>query len=244
VNRCHRAIHVSAREGFADAGAYDRSRPSYPLPAVNHILDVIWKHQPLPSPVERSTTPAQSEPIGVTTILDVGAGSGKFTKVLDQQLQARTKAASSLTASLNVGRRIGQVIGVEPVPGMREQFRKQYPHLQILDGTAENLPFNCAPTKAPNAGGIVPIITTVDAIVCAQSFHWFSTPKVLAEFARVLVPGRGGNPHLIPFCFLNTYSALHDPSCLLLTRANVSCGVSCVQSSQWYGMSVICRLIG
>ena len=30
---------------------------------------------------------------------------------------------------------------------------------------------------------------SVDAVVCAQSFHWFATPQALAEIQRILKPG-------------------------------------------------------
>ena len=38
---------------------------------------------------------------------------------------------------------------------------------------------------------------SVDAVVCAQSFHWFATPQALAEIQRILKPGGklGGVEH-------------------------------------------------
>lgn len=63
---------------------------------------------------------------------------------------------------------------VEPMPKMREQFAPRLPDVPLLVGTAEQLPVGDA---------------SVDAIVCAQAFHWFDTPRAAEEFARVLRPG-------------------------------------------------------
>lgn len=66
------------------------------------------------------------------------------------------------------------VSAVEPVAEMRTQFSKVLPRVPILEGTAETIPF-------PDA--------SLDAVVCAQAFHWFATKAALAEIARVLKPG-------------------------------------------------------
>ena len=46
--------------------------------------------------------------------------------------------------------------------------------MRALAGTAERIPITTA---------------SVDAVVCAQSFHWFATPAAVAEIRRVLKPG-------------------------------------------------------
>jgi SAM-dependent methyltransferase len=67
---------------------------------------------------------------------------------------------------------------VEPVEAMRREFAKSLPDTTIVPGTANALPL---------ADG------TVDAVVCAQAFHWFANDAVLAEIHRVLKPeGRLG----------------------------------------------------
>jgi SAM-dependent methyltransferase len=66
------------------------------------------------------------------------------------------------------------VIAVEPVEAMRSRLKATYPHIDIREGTAE---------AAPLRNG------EVDAVVCAQAFHWFANPLSLAEFRRVLAPG-------------------------------------------------------
>src|ERR1700728_2104533 len=68
-----------------------------------------------------------------------------------------------------------KVIAVEPVPAMLEQLVRQYPEVEPRSGTAEAIPLGDA---------------SVDAVVCAQCFHWFATPEALQEIHRVLKPGR------------------------------------------------------
>lgn len=68
------------------------------------------------------------------------------------------------------------VVAVEPLPALRERLRATAAHVRTLAGTAETLPL-------PGA--------SVDAIVCADAFHWFDGPRAVREFARVLRPGGG-----------------------------------------------------
>jgi SAM-dependent methyltransferase len=66
-----------------------------------------------------------------------------------------------------------EVIALEPLAAMRERLAG-FPGVRPLDGTAEAIPL-------PGA--------SVDAVACAQAFHWFREAEALAEFRRVLVPG-------------------------------------------------------
>jgi len=66
------------------------------------------------------------------------------------------------------------VIAVEPVPQMREQLAGLLPDVEVREGTATAIPL-------PD--------NSVDALTCAQSFHWFATRAALAEIHRVLKPG-------------------------------------------------------
>lgn len=66
------------------------------------------------------------------------------------------------------------VIAVEPVQAMLDELIRQYPEIEAKSGAAEAIPLEDA---------------SVDAVVCAQSFHWFATPKSLQEVHRVLKPG-------------------------------------------------------
>ena len=66
------------------------------------------------------------------------------------------------------------VIAVEPIRAMFDQLILQYPGIEARSGSAEAIPLEDG---------------AVDAVVCAQSFHWFSTPEALDEIRRVLKPG-------------------------------------------------------
>ena len=96
---------------------------------------------------------------------DVGVAAGKT--VLD--LGSGTgKFLSTLRATG------AKMIAVEPVAAMRAQLVAKNPDVEALEGTAESIPL---PAES------------VDAVVCAQAFHWFATPRALAEIRRVLKPG-------------------------------------------------------
>ncbi len=67
-----------------------------------------------------------------------------------------------------------EVIAVEPVAEMRERLAELLPGVAVTAGTAEatGLDGGCA-----------------DAVVAAQSWHWFSPGEALAEVERLLRPG-------------------------------------------------------
>ncbi|MCI4335733.1 MAG: methyltransferase domain-containing protein [Thermoplasmata archaeon] len=89
--------------GFDRAAVrYERGRPDYAVDAVAHLAEAL------------SIAPGR-------TVVDVGAGTGKFTREL-----------------LRFG---PQLTAVEPMPGMRAQFALQLPKVRLLEGTAEHLPF-------------------------------------------------------------------------------------------------------
>ncbi|SAK74615.1 class I SAM-dependent methyltransferase [Caballeronia ptereochthonis] len=67
-----------------------------------------------------------------------------------------------------------RVIAVEPVDSMRARLSAALPDVQALAGTAQSIPLADA---------------SVDAVVCAQSFHWFGSREALDEIHRVLKPG-------------------------------------------------------
>lgn len=88
------------------------------------------------------------------SLVDLAAGTGKLTREL-------------------VGSG-ADVVAVEPVEAMRDEFERACPGVPILEGTAEEIPL-------PDA--------SVDAVTVAQAFHWFDPAAALAEISRVLRPG-------------------------------------------------------
>lgn len=87
-------------------------------------------------------------------VADLGAGTGKLTKLIKKS-QAR-------------------IVAIEPVEGMRRKFSSLLPEIEILDGTAENIPLESR---------------SLDAVVAATAFHWFNGEEALKEIHRVLKPG-------------------------------------------------------
>jgi ubiquinone/menaquinone biosynthesis C-methylase UbiE len=101
-------------------------------------------------------------------VRELGIGPGR--RVLD--LAAGTGKLTRLLVPSGA-----DLVAVEPVAGMRAQLAAAVPGIEVLDGTAEALPL-------PDA--------SVDAVVCAQAWHWFDSPAALAEVRRVLRrPGDG-----------------------------------------------------
>ncbi|NOV24697.1 class I SAM-dependent methyltransferase [Cupriavidus necator] len=130
------AVHQAAAQGFASqADTYARGRPEYPAEIDPWLRGALGLH------------PGRA-------VLDLGAGTGKFTRWL-------VHTGATVTA-------------VEPVAQMRAQLAAAVAPVQALEGSAEAIPLADA---------------SVDAVVCAQAFHWFANAQALAEIRRVLRPG-------------------------------------------------------
>ncbi|ROM33206.1 SAM-dependent methyltransferase [Pseudomonas poae] len=99
-------VHASALQGFStQAVTYAQGRPDYPPQLLGWLAEALG--------VE-----AQS------TVIDLGAGTGKFTRLL-----------STLTPAL---------IAVEPVQAMAAQLAKVLPDVRLMEGTAESIPLGAA----------------------------------------------------------------------------------------------------
>jgi SAM-dependent methyltransferase len=95
------------------AEAYERSRPGYPEPAVRYLVEALK--------------------IGSdSTILDLGAGTGKLTRRLVPVA--------------------GVVLAVEPGTAMRDALSEQVPEAEILEGTAESIPVSDQSVDAVTVG--------------------------------------------------------------------------------------------
>lgn len=93
--------HPAVRGFERAADAYERGRPEYPAAAVRHLGRLFG--------------------LGTsTTVVDVGSGTGKFTRALTLLPSAR--------------------VAVEPTAGMRTVFERTVPSVPVLDGTAEAIP--------------------------------------------------------------------------------------------------------
>jgi SAM-dependent methyltransferase len=98
------------RTSFGGAAElYERVRPGYPADVVDLLI-----------------------PAGARRVVDLGAGTGKLTRVL-------------LERGLDV-------VAVEPSAGMRAEFARVLPAVPVLDGRAEALPLDAGSVDAVVAG--------------------------------------------------------------------------------------------
>ncbi|MFQ6345875.1 class I SAM-dependent methyltransferase [Pseudomonas sp. R11F] len=103
-------VHASAQQGFStQAATYVQGRPDYPRQLIGWL----------------------GEALGVepqSTVIDLGAGTGKFTRLL-----------STLTPAL---------IAVEPIAAMAAQLTRSLPDVRLVEGTAESIPLGDATADA------------------------------------------------------------------------------------------------
>ena len=142
-------VHEIARVGFnSQPDAYERSRPTYPPSSLDSIFEII-----------RQKNLQEGENFDNIKILDLAAGTGKFTRLL---LKYFTDNASKNTP----------IVAIEPAEEMSKQFRKIMPNwVPILSGTSTKLPFED---------------NSFDVVTIAQAFHWFSNIESLREIRRIL----------------------------------------------------------
>jgi len=96
---------------------------------------------------------------------DLGLGEGKVA------IDLGSGTGKFLPRLLAVG---AEVMAIEPSAAMRSQLEALFPTVDTRAGRAQAIPV---------ADG------SVDAVVCAQCFHWFATDEALEEIRRVLKPG-------------------------------------------------------
>ncbi|MBC7590580.1 MAG: methyltransferase domain-containing protein [Salinibacterium sp.] len=123
------AKHAASFDAAAEL--YEKARPSYPVPAVDWVL-----------------------PGNPAEVLDLGAGTGKFTRLFAD--------------------RVARVVAVDPSERMLEQLSLTVPTAETIVASAESIPL---PDES------------VDAVVCAQAWHWVDATAAASELARVLRPG-------------------------------------------------------
>jgi SAM-dependent methyltransferase len=137
-------LFTARRTSFGDiATEYDAVRPSWPEETVAWMLG----------------SPART---AVLRVLDLGAGTGKGTRVL-----------------AGMGH---EVVAVEPADGM----------LEALHASLAALPAGVAARIESRSGGAEAIPApdaSIDAVTVFQAWHWFDEAAAVRECARVLEPG-------------------------------------------------------
>lgn len=98
-------ISPYATSGFASASAYNAHRPSYPSSAISSLLSAL-----------------KLDGVAGARIIDLGAGTGKFTELLSDRDEGY------------------EILAVEPHEGMRnELLRKNLKGVKVVHGTAEKI---------------------------------------------------------------------------------------------------------
>jgi len=135
------------QDGFSRvADQYDQSRPSYPKKATYHLLNHV-------TPSTSSDSPLR--------IIDLGAGTGKFTSLLKELYPN-----DNITA-------------VEPVEKFRNILTAKFGsnsslQITVLNGNSHNLSDHFDDNS-------------VNLITCAQCFHWFANVQSLRQFQKLLI---------------------------------------------------------
>ncbi|RGP74321.1 2-heptaprenyl- -naphthoquinone [Fusarium longipes] len=154
ITYCDRIHDVGFPSGFDDAKSYDTYRPSYPSAAVTNILGRLG---------------LEGQP--GAKIIDLAAGTGKFTELL----AARPEGY--------------EIIAVEPLDSMRNNLEaKQLPKVDVQPGTATDMKH----VSDGWADGC--IIAQISELARTEAninkaFHWFAKEESLQEIRRVLKPG-------------------------------------------------------
>lgn len=104
-------VHHIAESGFQTAKLYDQVRPSYSEEAVKFLIGKLGI---------ASQNASSNQPV---RILELGAGTGKFTDILQRVLRDGDV----------------EIIGSEPLLSMREVFEEKFPSIEMKDFPAENI---------------------------------------------------------------------------------------------------------
>jgi len=141
-------VHHIAATGFSERSAqlYDASRPAYAPDALSHVSSLLGDNPSL--------------------LVELGAGTGKFTKSFVPLLSKCTNRVTFLATEPSSGFR-----GI-----LEKDAREDYEAVNLIvkAGTSEWIP--------------VPTAHTVDGVIVAQAFHWMANDLTLKEIHRVLRP--------------------------------------------------------
>jgi len=131
----HDLVHSTALKGFTEAAlAYSQGRPEYPPAVLQWIREKL-----LLGPGKRA--------------VDLGAGTGKFTRMLVQSG--------------------AQVTAIEPVDAMRAELRRLLPDVETISGTAQAMPLESGSVDSVVCAQAFHWFATRDAL---EEIHRVLTP--------------------------------------------------------------------
>ena len=107
-----------ARKAFASSSNYENVRPNYSLEAVEFFLRKLGLRDS-----NNTAMGAENQSHRPFTILEIGCGTGKFTRVMSEVLKGK-----------NV-----KMIASEPLESMLKQFKQIVPNTETIQCPAENI---------------------------------------------------------------------------------------------------------
>ena len=134
-----------AAKGWSNPGIsniYEKTRPDYNIDSVEFLLEKVGALEPHLGP----------EPF---TIVELGAGTGKFTRAVLKLKVFEKRAVKNF-----------KIISMEPLKEMCEKFKEMVPNVEILQ---------CAASDLNGMYGWVPI-GTADTQGCQRGGHWGNLP--------------------------------------------------------------------
>lgn len=144
---------VASSDNTLDMCEYAQTRPAYPPEAVAAIADLLDST----SDTTVNTTPNPAPAL----ILDIGAGSGIFTRQLATELSKRTQPFS--------------IRAIEPSAEMRQTWTTgNASQIDLVEASAEETGCDSS---------------SVSLVTFAQSFHWVDPHRTALELSRILRPG-------------------------------------------------------
>ncbi|XP_029652698.1 uncharacterized methyltransferase C25B8.09 [Octopus sinensis] len=146
-------VHSMAVSGFTknSADLYNQGRPYY----TDQTIEEIIKRSQL---IDLESTANISY-----DVLELGAGTGKFTQKLYPRLKQMRKEKNKPL----------KYLATEPSEGFLSALQESFPDVETAVASATCL-------KVPDH--------SVRVVAAAQSFHWFATEEALKEIHRILVP--------------------------------------------------------
>jgi SAM-dependent methyltransferase len=161
------SIHPSASSGFSkeNIDRYEHGRPNYSQEAIDQILELLAKTSPSsPSARDIHLLPSSASQSSPCSLLEIGAGTGKFTNSFLQRAQEKNHLWPWFKNC--------KYLALEPSEFIEKLHSLPF-HIEVQKGVAEDIP-------AENE--------TMDGVMVAQAFHWMSNEKSLREIHRVLKP--------------------------------------------------------
>ena len=164
ITRTHgvNPFEVTAQEGEH----YDAVRPSYPEAAVDWVLEGLQ------APLD---------------VVDLGAGTGLFTRLLAGRPAAEVRSVAAIEPSEAMRAVLAREVAHAQTPGRpaprdgREAVRDEGAEAVRTAGRVSALPGTAEATGLAEG--------SADVVVAAQAWHWVDVPAASAEAARVLRPG-------------------------------------------------------